>query len=315
MRSPESGLAAISEVMRRTLRGEDARDAIVAGAAHLAGASGAHLLEPEGAGELRITASAGIDLAGLRIPLAEPSATASAFRGGEPVFVPDTAVSPFVSPSLLAISGAGAMIWQPVGEALGLLSLWWPEPVSALSAPLRHAVELLADEAALALAHRAVLAELARRACTDALTGLPNRGAWDERLAHELAGARRSAQPLTVALADLDRFRDYNDAHGRAAGDELLRSFAAAARAALREVDTLGRWGGQELAALLPDCPAGAPAETVLERLRCAVPAGQSCSVGYATWNGRESAHELLRRADRALCAAKQSGRDRVAAA
>ena len=100
-----------------------------------------------------------------------------------------------------------------------------------------------------------------------------------------------------------------------AAGDDLLREFAVRARVLLREGDTLARWGGEEFAVLLPDCPSANFAETILDRIRAAVPAGQSCSVGYASWDGHESAEELVLRADRALYRAKAMGRDRAASA
>src|SRR5687767_15639664 len=75
-----------------------------------------------------------------------------------------------------------------------------------------------------------VLATLAR---TDGLTGLPNRRAWDEQLARELARAKRHDAPLSVAMLDLDRFKAFNDAHGHQAGDLLLVETAAAWRAEL----------------------------------------------------------------------------------
>ena len=110
----------------------------------------------------------------------------------------------------------------------------------------------------------------------------------------------------------MDRFKHYNDTRGHAAGDTLLREFAADARKLLREGDTLARWGGEEFAILLPDCPSHGFAESILERIRSAVPDGQSCSVGFASWDGSESAEHVIARADRALYRAKACGRDRL---
>ena len=148
-----------------------------------------------------------------------------------------------------------------------------------------------------------VLATLAR---TDELTGLPNRRAWDEQLARELARAKRRAVPLSVAMLDLDRFKAFNDEHGHQAGDLLLVETAAAWRAELRESDILCRWGGDEFAALLPDCPEH-EAEQVIARLVTATPRHQSCVGGVACWTGWETADELVARSDTALYQAKRS--------
>jgi diguanylate cyclase (GGDEF)-like protein/PAS domain S-box-containing protein len=146
---------------------------------------------------------------------------------------------------------------------------------------------------------------------TDPLTGLPNRRAWDEELRRELARAKRHGYSLTLAVVDLDRFKDYNDAHGHLAGDELLRDAGSAWRLSIRITDFVARVGGEEFGVLFPECPPGNATE-VLERLRAATPFGQSCSAGIAVWNSVESAEELMQRADAALYEAKRQGRDRA---
>ena len=149
---------------------------------------------------------------------------------------------------------------------------------------------------------------------TDALTGLPNRRGWEQRLSALLSAARRSQRPLVVALADLDRFKSYNDRGGHQAGDDLLRTFALNGLAAIREGDTIARWGGEEFAIALPDCGAG-HAVFVLDRIRHATPGDQTCSIGYATWDGMEDPGRLMSRVDQALYLAKRQGRDRLVAA
>jgi diguanylate cyclase (GGDEF)-like protein len=146
---------------------------------------------------------------------------------------------------------------------------------------------------------------------TDDLTGLINRRAWDDELNREVVRATREATPLAVAMLDLDRFKLYNDRHGHQAGDRLLREAASAWRSVLRETDLLARYGGEEFAVALPGCDAETAAHLV-ERLRAITPEGESCSAGLACWDGRESPDDLVGRADRALYAAKQSGRDRT---
>jgi diguanylate cyclase (GGDEF)-like protein/PAS domain S-box-containing protein len=317
-RQADQDLPAIANVLRRILSGEDAREAIVQAAVDIAGASSAYLLERDGPEQLLVTASVGMHLRGVRVPLDEPSATAHTYLSGEPMFVADPAANPLVSPELLELSGGRSIMWQPIfrhEEVLGVLCVCWAERVSDVSTRAARAVALLTDETAVALAHHEALQRLAAQATTDGLTGLPNRRAWEERLARDMASARRLQRPVTLALMDMDRFKLYNDTHGHAAGDDLLREFAARARVLLREGDTLARWGGEEFAVLLPDCPSANFAESILGRIRAAVPAGQSCSVGYASWDGLESAEDLVMRADRALYRAKAMGRDRAASA
>jgi diguanylate cyclase (GGDEF)-like protein len=128
-----------------------------------------------------------------------------------------------------------------------------------------------------------------------------NRRAWDDELPQELARAARSGRPLCVALLDLDHFKAYIDRHGHQAGDRL------------RKTDPLARYGGEEFAVLLPDCGLDSGVE-IAERLRTAPPEG-TCSIGLAACDGHEAAAHLVARADRALYAAKESGRNRSCAA
>ena len=155
--------------------------------------------------------------------------------------------------------------------------------------------------------------EVGRLARTDALTGVANRRAWDEEFPRELARAARSGKPFAVALLDLDHFKAYNDQHGHPAGDRLLKAATAAWQGKLRKTDLLARYGGEEFAILLPDCALDSAME-IAERLRTAQPEG-TCSLGVAGWDGREHANALVDRADRALYAAKQGGRNQSCAA
>jgi diguanylate cyclase (GGDEF)-like protein len=144
---------------------------------------------------------------------------------------------------------------------------------------------------------------LERLARTDPLTGLANRRGWDEQVTRELARARRSGEPMSVA--HLDHFKRFNDERGHQAGDALLVEAAARWSHQLREIDTLCRWGGDEFAVVLPDCGL-AEAADVIARLETATPRAQTFAAGVATWDGGETAYELLRRADRELLDAKQ---------
>ena len=182
---------------------------------------------------------------------------------------------------------AGGLLWMVIAGISGL----------AISEVVRQR-EQLSDRLSL-LAH------------TDALTGLPNRRAWDDELSRELARAGRSGTRLCAALLDLDHFKDFNDGHGHQAGDEHLRAVAVAWQGRLRGTDLVARYGGEEFALILSGTTL-AQAVEVVDSLRASVPGEQTVSAGVAEWDGSESGGELLSRADRALYDAKRSGRDRT---
>jgi diguanylate cyclase (GGDEF)-like protein/PAS domain S-box-containing protein len=157
-----------------------------------------------------------------------------------------------------------------------------------------------------------LLVEVAALARHDALTGLPNRRAFEEMMPREMARARRSGAPLCLAIVDLDHFKAYNDSHGHLAGDVVLRECAIAWDSEVRGEDVIVRFGGEEFLVVLPGCPPEQATE-IVERLRAATPAGQTCSAGLACWDMAESVDQLLGRADGALYAAKDGGRNRLA--
>ncbi len=157
-------------------------------------------------------------------------------------------------------------------------------------------------------------------ALTDELTGLANRRRLVEALEQEVARARRSRRPLSVAMIDLDYFKRYNDTFGHSAGDELLRRFAFRTTRRLRAQDLVARYGGEEFCLVLPETDCQCASE-LLDGIRVAGidhdPLGRpvTFSAGLATWDGDESAEELVFRADASLYRAKAAGRDRVVVA
>jgi diguanylate cyclase (GGDEF)-like protein len=126
-----------------------------------------------------------------------------------------------------------------------------------------------------------------------------------------LAEATQHAEPVTLAIVDLDRFKSYNDTHGHLAGDELLRGFAHDLARALRRQDFAARWGGEEFAVALPGCD-GEQARRVLDRVLAAVPGTETCSVGSAVWLPGSDLTRVISAADAALYEAKRTGRARL---
>ena len=124
--------------------------------------------------------------------------------------------------------------------------------------------------------------ELHRDARTDALTGLDNRRAMQERGRAELKRAKRAGAPVSVILCDIDHFKSINDRYGHEAGDITLVQAAGVLRAALRESDALGRWGGEEFMAVLPGTDARG-ASHVAERMRAAIAATKFGSLADST--------------------------------
>jgi diguanylate cyclase (GGDEF)-like protein len=167
---------------------------------------------------------------------------------------------------------------------------------------------------------------LEKLALIDGLTEIPNRRAVEETLARECGRAHRDRMALSVLMIDVDFFKTFNDMYGHGCGDECLRRVAEALEGVLRRpADFVGRYGGEEFAAILPDCTAEG-AITVAEAMRAAVGALEiphagsptascvtiSVGVGFRAVDAETSATELLHDADRMLYEAKTQGRNQV---
>ena len=163
--------------------------------------------------------------------------------------------------------------------------------------------------------------QLRYAAGTDALTGLENRASLLPRLAQLLSMAVRTGKPLCVVMSDLDFFKRINDTYGHVVGDQVLRDTAARMRAAVRDFDQLGRYGGEEFIAVLQDTPLTIAVQ-VAERVRQrvgedafdAVNGGLQVTIsqGIAESRPGDSVESLVARADAALYTAKQAGRNCV---
>ncbi|HET7574780.1 MAG TPA: diguanylate cyclase, partial [Solirubrobacterales bacterium] len=190
-----------------------------------------------------------------------------------------------------------------------------------------HSPDPVLDDALQRLVGR--ISEVEAMASTDQLTRLLNRQACLGMLAVEIDRSNRYERPLTVALIDIDRFKRINDTYGHAVGDDLLRHVAGLLRASVRNVDALGRYGGEEFLLVMPetDVDGGVSSSENIRRivgrapLRVEVPNGHvettiTISIGVAGGSGTESLDidRLLREADGALYSAKALGRDQVQA-
>lgn len=141
----------------------------------------------------------------------------------------------------------------------------------------------------------------------DDLTGAINPRGWHDELEKAVAEAGRTHDPVSVAVLDLDDFKAFNDAHGYEAGDRALKEASAMWRTELRESDVLARLGGDEFGLILRGCAIQAALRAVV-RFCHALPSGLTCSVGVATWDRKEPAHELVARANSARYEARDRG-------
>ncbi|MBK7613473.1 MAG: diguanylate cyclase [Burkholderiales bacterium] len=225
--------------------------------------------------------------------------------------------------SLLMISGIfGPILWC---LHVGTAPANWPAELSAILdnvavAQLVYVVLLLAIsqlrlDMRLSREHAEAMQQVA---ITDPLTGLPNRRGLAEHLAVGTALAQREVQSLSVMLIDVDHFKRVNDTHGHAMGDTVLVALAQVLAPLLRTSDRIGRWGGEEFLVVVPATRLKTAAD-LGERLRKAVETygferglKLTISVGVAECGMNDTAEQLLLRADTALYAAKQGGRNQV---
>jgi diguanylate cyclase (GGDEF)-like protein len=251
-----------------------------------------------------------------------------ALDGGRPVVVPgDEARRDGV---LSAIMGARGYVAVPLG-AEGLLVVTRAGRGSrpaVLRAREIETLSSLAHHATFAIANARLHAQVSATAITDPLTGLANHGEFQRVLAQEIGRLERFStlrapgHHTSLILADVDHFKAFNDSFGHQAGDAALRAVADAIQSAVRSFDVAARYGGEELAVVLPETDEEG-AYGVAERIREAVrrserglPRRVTISVGVATApDDGTSAAELITAADQALYRSKETGRDRTTGA
>ncbi|MEZ4265607.1 MAG: diguanylate cyclase [Myxococcota bacterium] len=215
-------------------------------------------------------------------------------------------------------------LMSSANEALIQINLSYEDLTQKLQQTLNEKDALLREKEELASELQRKNKLLQRLAATDMLTGVANRRAFTQALERAIETAGKQGEPLTVIMLDIDHFKRINDTWGHGGGDVVLKEMAIRLQRALRPGDMVGRLGGEEFAAVLPNCPPD-PGASVSERLRKAIrgtpfvlPQGESINVS-ASFGGTTyfqadgvSSDELLRRADVALYASKSGGRDRL---
>ncbi len=202
-------------------------------------------------------------------------------------------------------------------------------PVLVRAAPLRDAsgnilgaVETFSSDTGI-LAVRGELQDLRRKVQTDPLTGVGNRLLLERRLRGALAEMGQEARTALLFI-DIDQFKQFNDAYGHEVGDRVLTIVTATLRHNLREVDVVGRWGGDELMAILYDLGSLQEAQAVAEKLRVLVSFSRvegpdlslalSVSVGVTLFQPGDTPESVVRRADALMYGSKQAGGNRVTA-
>jgi diguanylate cyclase (GGDEF)-like protein len=245
------------------------------------------------------------------------------------ILVPDMAADPrfaehslVTGPARLRFYAAVPLI-APSGAVLGSLGVLdrrartlTSDQISALETLGRQILELL-DMRRTVIGLSQANARLGQQNLTDALTNIPNRRAYDQKLSEEYARARRTGAPLSLLMVDIDLFKHYNDTFGHPAGDAALQSVARVLHAGLRPYDFLARYGGEEFAIILPATDL-ADAIHVAERVRILVASSEfphrkfTVSLGVARLEPEAGIKALVQAADNGLYQAKAGGRNKV---
>lgn len=242
---------------------------------------------------------------------------------------------------IAAAVGVSAVLAVPMisrGRTYGTLDLYWRDQHTATDDD-RAAAQLLANVAVsyLSMARdrarsRAAQDQLAHQVLHDQLTGLPNRTLMEELIGHALAASTRTGTLVAVLFVDLDRFKQINDAHGHAAGDDVLQIAARRMQNAVRTTDTVGRISGDEF---IISCEGinpvgGVPLAATLQALTAVgqrirsniaqpielrhspMPITLTASIGVAVTTDRPTPADVIHTADQAMYQAKTAGRDQV---
>lgn len=241
-----------------------------------------------------------------------------------PTIIKNVEKEPFFKNPILIQEGVKSLIATPLvsgGKIVGILYVDDFKPRSFESEEIL-ALSLLANKAAVSIEKAQLLEEIKHLSITDHLTQLYNHRYFRERLMEEFERARRYNTPLSIVLADLDDFKQYNDNFGHLTGDKMLKEVSSIIKASVRKADVVARYGGEEFILILPQTNLES-ALKVAERVRQAVEkhvfkkdqkvlSSLSLSAGIACYPTHASTQdELIGAADEALYEAKKRGKNR----
>lgn len=239
----------------------------------------------------------------------------------EPVLVRSihSRTNPLLSEVLPKAINVSVMPLITEGNAVAVLvSEWGERSRKRVTQPTIDLLHSIAGRVALSLSNTLLLAEVERLAYVDGLTNLPNRRTFNQAINREVARAKRSDTAVSLLMLDIDHFKSVNDNYGHQMGDTVLAESAAGVLAACRTEDLPARYGGEEIAVIMPGC-GPEMALAAAERIRLALSAanhtlpGTHASAGVATFpTNANDVDSLMAAADEALYASKETGRNRT---
>ncbi|MDI6770195.1 MAG: GAF domain-containing protein [Anaerolineales bacterium] len=299
---------------------------VVQGAVEAVGADAASLNLLLEAGQARLMASVGLsEQFKARTDVRPGGTTMTVIRTRQPLLIPDVTQRPDLVKPIVLEEGIKSYIVLPLPgreRVMGAMFVFWRQEHLFSDDEVRL-LTTFTNQVALGIENARLFAEVQNLALTDPLTGLYNRRGLFELGRLEFARARRFGRPFASMMLDIDHFKRVNDNHGHPIGDVVLKALAIRFLGSVREIDLVGRYGGEEFVFLLPETTLDKTRE-IAERLRKTIAqtpipteAGElnvTISAGLAMYDENTADLEtLIARADQAMYVAKHKGRNRIA--
>lgn len=314
LREQANGMATIAQVANALALKDDGLRATALSACEIANANRAFILMREQHHFICVASSMEPTPKIKIVPRDSPNQ--SPFAWMQSYFIEDAIGHPALDPGLVSALKAKSMLFEPIvrdHEPVAVLLITWDKPIKGLSQTQNTLVRLLCLQGAAAVSQHDLENRLDNLAISDTLTGVASKRMWDEQLSREIERSKRSGQPLTLALLDIDALAAFNSIYGNAEGDRLIKESAAAWSSQLRSVDYIARITSSHFGVLLPGCDLQGGTD-VINRLRRLTPRTCTTSAGIASWQEPEPLELLVARTQQALLRAKEAGGDQTAA-